>query len=449
MSAVHWQPGTAAGAVLSLLMIGSVLAMPVRADVIDLTVTSFADAGVGSLRWALQEATQHPEQMVRIDFGDRSGLFSQPRLIELEAPLPAIIGQVEIDGFIRGLLWRAYGATISGADRHRLFEVRPGASLRLSGVTLSHGRAGSGAAVLNAGDLVIEGVSLFHHQADGQGGAVDNQGRLYLVNSTLAWNRASRGGAVASTGQLDVVNTTLHHNQAEYGAALWSNGELHLINSIMAGDAADQCFNLGDLSSQSGHNLIQGHHQGCGTAVLSEDPRLEALGYFNGPTPVFPIGRGSPVVNLGLNKAAVNAAGQLLEWDQRGNGDPRFAGGFTDLGAFERQGQLPERLVVDMLGDNGLRACQPGQGQPGCPLRAALELAAAARHPVPIHFDSGLFSEPRELVLEQIPAGTKLPILIDGSGAAAVRIVVPSAVPWQLVNGVELTIDPTSQGLVP
>ena len=32
--------------------------------------------------------------------------------------------------------------------------------------------------------------------------------------------------------------------------------------------------------------------------------------------------------------------GRPLVWDQRGNGDPRFVGGITDIGAFERVGLI-------------------------------------------------------------------------------------------------------------
>ncbi len=426
---------------LLLLLAASMLVVPVRAEMLLLTVSSNADSGPGTLRLALEQAAQQPEKAVRIDFGDRDGLFSQPQTIELNEPLPSIVGDVHIDGYIRGLLWKAYGATISGRDRHRLFEVSPGGSLRLSGVTLRHGRAETGAAVMNAGRLFLEGVSLFENHALGQGGAVANLGEVYLVNSTLAWNQASQGGAVASFGELHVVNVTLYQNRALKGAALWGSGYLHLVNSILAGDSGHECHNVGRLSDNSSHNLIQGWQQGCGVPLLTEDPVLDPAGYFNGPTKVFPIGHGSPVVNLGLNTAARNAEGDSLIWDQRGNGDPRFASGFTDLGAFERQGRLPERFVVDMLDDSGLRACHPGHSRPSCPLRAALELAAAARQATPVHFDPDVFKQPRELVLKLIPPGADAPLLIDGKGVAPVRIVVPAEVPWQLANGVEIKVD--------
>ncbi len=50
---------------------------------------------------------------------------------------------------------------------------------------------------------------------------------------------------------------------------------------------------------------------------------------------------------MGDNGAAVDEHGEPLRWDQRGNGDPRFVAGITDVGAFERQAFA--LLVVDTI----------------------------------------------------------------------------------------------------
>ena len=115
-----------------------------------LVVTSPADSGPGSLRTALEQASKS-SQTSRIGFGSAEGPFSVPQVIELESPLPVIETEVEVDGFIPGLLWKAYGATVSGNDRFRVFEVAPGGALRLAGITVANGHADLGAGVLNRG----------------------------------------------------------------------------------------------------------------------------------------------------------------------------------------------------------------------------------------------------------------------------------------------------------
>lgn len=425
-------PGIACA--LTLLMGAAAHAAP-----LELVVTNADDSGAGSLRAALETARAAPGQPIRITFGDRQGPFSTPQTIALDAPLPPIEGDVTIDGFIDNLLWKSYGATISGRQRHPIFEVLPAATLHLTGITLRDGFGESGGAIVNHGRLTVEGVSLFDNRARDQGGAIVNFGQAEIVNSTFAGNRAGAGGALANPdGSMRVVNATVHANHAERGAAIWNAAELMLANSILSGDAPQQCFNAGALDPASTHNLIQGAHRDCGEPLLTGNPRLQQAGYYNGPTPTMPIDGASPALNMGDPSAAVNASGERLKWDQRGNGDPRFAGGYTDLGAFERQTQLPEAFVVDTLEDNGLRGCTR-TGTANCPLRAAIELAAAARDPTTVRFDEGLFGEPTTLELTEMPERSDIPVVIDGRGSAPITIIVPvPEVAWKAANGVEI-----------
>lgn len=425
--------------------------MAATAAPLELEVTTLGDSGEGSLRATLEIAAATPERAVRIHFGTRDGLFSSPQTIELESQLPTIVGEVTIDGFIRNLLWRAYGATISGAHSHRIFEVAESGNLRLTGITLRHGRAEAGGAILNHGRLEVEGVSLYDNFAAAGGGAIANHGELWIINSTLAWNRAKRGGSLAHlAGNARLINATLYLNAAESGAALWSRSKLHLANSILAGDPTlAHCINDGSLSEDTTHNLIQGPHRGCGEPILTADPGIEdRLGYYNGPTPTLPTSGASPVVNMGSNAAALNARGEPLRWDQRGNGDPRFASGFTDIGAFERQGHLPTEFLVDTVEDTGLRACSR-TAEAACPLRAALELAAAARHPTPIRFHPSIFDQPRTIVLARIPPLKAQPIVIDAEGSAGVTVIVPEPVEWSAVNGVQIEVRQTARRPAP
>lgn len=448
-----------AGAIpaLTTAVAAALLAGGLEAGTVERVVTTSADSGPGSLRAALVEAHTEPDHEFRISFGERDGLFATPRTIELTASLPPIRGQITIDGFIDNLLWKSYGATISGHGRNTIFEVLPGATLNLRGITLIEGFAENGGAIVNHGRLIVDGVSFFDNRAENQGGAIVNFGNASVINSTFSNNRAADGGALAGpAGKLEVIHATLHANQAERGAAIWSEGELHLANSILSGPATDQCFNAGQLSKLTTHNLIEGRSEGCGTPLLTAAPRLQTSGYFNGPTPTMPLSGASPALNLGLVAAAVDASGNPLKWDQRGNGDPRLAGGYPDLGAFEYQSQLPKVFVVDTIEDNGLRGCTL-VGPPDCSLRAALELSAAARNPTPIRFDPETFREPVRLVLtgfslETALPGAELPIVIDGEDVPAVIIEIPPGtgeVAWRAINGVRIEKIPDSAQVDP
>jgi hypothetical protein len=268
------------------------------------------------------------------------------------------------------------------------------------------------------------------------GGAIANQGgEAFVINSTAYGNSADKGGAVANLeGSLRLTNVTLHQNQAATGSAVFSLGPLVLNNSILTGEAT-QCVNRGALV-ESRHNIFSAS-EGCGEAIISADPHLGTLNYYNGPTRTIPISSLSPARNLGDNAAAIDHAGNPLKWDQRGGGDPRFTRGYVDIGAFERQSTLPTEHVVDTPEDTILRGCnQIGVGD--CPLRAAVELSLAGRSLVPVRFDPEIFSGPQEFRLERLPESADQPLIIDGEGTGGITITVPESVPWQGVNGARI-----------
>ena len=213
-----------------------------------------------------------------------------------------------------------------------------------------------------------------------------------------------------------------------------------MANSILTGKGI-QCVNSGDLR-QSVHNMFD-TADGCGQALVSGNPHLGNLGYYNGPTRSIPISSLSPARNLADNSASLDHEGNQLKWDQRGNGDPRFTRGFADIGAFEHQTNLPTEHVVDRFDDSILMGCT-SIGKQDCPFRAAVELSLSGRHLVPVRFDSDKFSEPQVFGLETIPKLADQPLIIDGEGTAGITVIVPEPVPWKGINGV--TIEVLEQG---
>jgi hypothetical protein len=424
---------------LALLVLGQVV--PARADNPrsprgKFTVTTTADSGAGSLRQAIADANAL-EGSHTIRFDSKTGHFAAPQTITLASELPELVGEITIDGYIEGRLWQPSGVTLSGADAHRVFSVAPGARVTVSSLTITAGRAPQGGGMANRGVLVVKGVTFVGNRAEGVGGGLANLGgRLTVINSTFADNRAGRaGGGLADTdGQDTVTNSTFSGNMAPQGGGLFSSGTLLVRNTILAnsGDGAD-CVATGALDPASTHNLIEAN-EGCGTPISTADPRLETLGGYNGPTPTLPLGGASPAINLGDNASAVDEHGKPLVWDQRGNGDPRFVAGITDIGAFEVQA-FPV-LRVNTVDDTELRACT-GVGAADCSLRGAITLANATQKADIITFDPRVFAEPRTIILARplpelttdmtIDAGKTAGVTVRGSGGFKVFNVAPDA----------------------
>jgi predicted outer membrane repeat protein len=387
----------------------------------DLVVTNVSDSGEGSLRRAILDANARSGPDV-ISFDSDHGTFAVPRTIRLTGPLPVLTEDVTINGYIEDRLWQATGVTVSGGGAWRVFEVAEGVKATIESITVAEASAPHGGGVLNRGELVIKGMTFLNNAAEHEGGGLANRGgKLTVINSTFYGNRAGwfGGGLASAGGTARVTNSTFSDNTAPRGGGLYSNDALVLANTILVNsqDGVD-CVATAGVDAASTNNLIE-TNEGCGHPVSTADPRLGRPEYYNGPTQTMPLGGGSPAINLGDNASAVDEAGRPLVWDQRGNGDPRFVGGITDLGAFERQA-FPE-LVVDTYEDSELRACTRG-GQADCSLRGAIALANAMDEPEVITFDPEIFSVPRTIVPEQpLPKiTTELPV--DARGGAEVTL---------------------------
>lgn len=384
-----------------------------------LVVSSTADSGPGSLREAIIRANTTPG-MDRIQFDSDADLFRQPQQITLASPLPEITDDLLIEGFINDMLWQASGVTLSGNNQYRVFQVAEAVSADIRHLTIADGHADNGAGILNRGKTILEGVSLLNHSVTQSGGAIHNRGRLWLINSTIANNTAGQagGGLYNHSGQATVTNATFAWNRADQGAAVYNQGEIQMANSILTGslNAAD-CASESAFDTPAQRNIIS-RHEGCGSPFSNQNVELGQLGYYNGPTQTIPISGRSLAVNHGNNRAAQGARGDQLVWDQRGNGDPRFTAGITDIGAFEIQARIV--LEVDTLDSSDKRWCTKVEDD--CSLSGALQIAAASPRLSTIRFQPELFAKPVTLKLNDGFPDIDHPVIIDASGVARITI---------------------------
>ena len=405
---------------------------------VQLVVATTADSGAGSLRQVLREA-RRASGPVRVTFD--ADVFADPQTIRLRSPLPALTGEIIIDGFIIDQLWKPTGVTISGSGRHRVLEVEPGGQVELQNLMIASGRATSGGGVLNRGRLLVYGATFFDNVAKSKGGAVANRGgTLSLINSTFSSNRADgAGGGLANlAGTVTVTNCSFSDNGSRKGGAIYSRGDLLVRNTILANSEGGHDCVASSLLPGSRNNLIESN-VGCGKPILTRDPRLEAFDYFNGPTKTLALRGDSPAINLGDNDSALDTDGSPLKWDQRGNGDPRFVAGYTDIGAFEYQRHA--YLTVDTLDEGVLRACTRS-GEADCPLRSAIELANASDYSNTITFDPALFVEPTTLVVSApLPRITRDLVLEAGEAAEITIEWREASHTLEVAEGVDLQLD--------
>ena len=390
------------------------------AERVDLVVTTLADSGTGSLREAIINANAR-EGFDRIVFDGDSGPFGPPVTIRLESALPTIQDELEIDGYIEGHLWRKAGATIDGQGKHRIFKVSRDASFQLRNLTIANGKAFKGGAIHNRGRLVSTGVLYLDNSAWFAGGAIANGGGdVIVINNTFTGNQSRfRGGAIANgKGSLSVTNSTFAENHARKGGGISNAGALKLNNTIVAnGKTGSDCYSISDFESFGTHNIIE-VNDGCPGVLWEADPGLGRMDYFNGMTMTYSLAGLSLAINSGDNASALDEFGAPLVWDQRGNGDPRFVAGITDIGAFEVQA-FP-RLVVDTLEDGGPQGCSGMRGD--CPLRAAIRLAGLDGKDLPVTFDPAVFTDGAELMLIRPLEAPEEPVVVDAESLSHISI---------------------------
>lgn len=233
----------------------------------ELTVTSSADAGPGSLREAI-------------------GLIAEGGTIDVD---PALAGQTI--GLTSGQLVLPRGLTIdgsdapglaiSGSDTSRVFEVAAGADVTVTDLTVRDGLAGPrGGGVLNNGTLTLERVIVADNVENspgpanfefGGGGIYNAAGTtLNLIDSVVRDNTATNhpGGGVygfftstinvsgstitgnlsgdvaggfRTLGNAEIVNTTISGNTstAWHGGGIFhTDGQLTVTNSTVTGNTA-------------------------------------------------------------------------------------------------------------------------------------------------------------------------------------------------------------------
>jgi predicted outer membrane repeat protein len=183
-----------------------------------LTVTNTHDSGAGSLR--AQIAAAHNGDTI---------VFSTtmtPGTITLASGELALTRNLTIQGPGAAQL------TVNANDASRVFEVAQGATVTLSGLTITRGwgaaNGGYGGGILNNGTLSVVNSTVTNNGAIYGAGICNLGGTLTVSNSTLSANYATglSGGGIynAGGGLVTVSNSTFSNNQARDGGGIYNTG---------------------------------------------------------------------------------------------------------------------------------------------------------------------------------------------------------------------------------
>ncbi|MEL6110486.1 MAG: right-handed parallel beta-helix repeat-containing protein, partial [Planctomycetota bacterium] len=236
------------------------------------------------------------------------------------------------------------------------------ATIVASSVTGNTTRFSTGGGIhFQGGAATITDSTISGNAAPLGGGIGVSSASLTLTNSTVSENTArssilNGGGGIFhafSSLPLVVQNSTIVRNTSNVtdgGGIVVADGSVQVENSIVAentaaGSASDFQRNATGGTLTINHSLI-GNADGLGTIdgnvgnltgteAAPLDPLLADLADNGGPTLTHALLPDSPAINAGDNALAVDADGNPLQFDQRGEGFSRVSVGVVDMGAFE------------------------------------------------------------------------------------------------------------------
>lgn len=200
---------------------------------------------------------------------------------------------------------------IDGNGADRVFDIRPGATVTISGITVRNGNPGSGAngggiiitggtprakltlmnsfilnntAVIGGGiqnasngaTAIIQATQISSNIAATSGGGIANSGDLTLINSTMTQNQARTGGGIEHSGfSMHLTNDTISNNTAsDNGGGLYNRGDTIILNSTFNGNTASGPETGGnifhDMASMAIKNSIIANSDADGNCFVNE-----------------------------------------------------------------------------------------------------------------------------------------------------------------------------------
>lgn len=246
---------------------------------------------------------------------------------------------------------------LDGDEDHRVLEVAEGVTAELRGITVSGGECAGepfdciGSAIANLGTLTLADSTL----SNNRGVALLNDATMTMVNSTMSnpegapdgvHNGSDFGTQVPEV--LTIENSTIDDMIQNFGVVTLMHstvdrvdtqfeGSVTIANSIVA-----SCVDM-EQPRSGGYN-IESPGDTCGfdqptdqVNVSADDLRLGSLQDNGGLTMTRALGDDSVATNVIPEEDCLDAEGQRLTTDQRGEPRPEGSGGACDVGAFEVQ----------------------------------------------------------------------------------------------------------------
>jgi subtilisin family serine protease/PKD repeat protein len=340
----------------------------------NITVTSIADSGAGTLRAALASAADG-------DTIDASGVTGTILLTSGEL---LVTNSVTILGPGRANL------AVNGNHASRVFHIGSAATVTIANLTITNGfasgvfPANEGGGIYNTGPgtLTVSNCTLSGNSAGDTGGGIFNDHSTLTVNTTtLSSNSASFGGAIYNWGNdgsatLTVSNCTLIGNLAsnDSGGGIYNdgqssgNGTVQIVNSTLSGNSAG--YGAGIYND--------GHSSGSATLTVTSSTLR------NNPAS----GWGGGILNNGTSSG--NGTVQIVNSTLSGNSAANsFGGGIFNNG---NSGNATLTVSASILSSNSASVSGAGIFNNGNSGNATLTVSTSTLSSNSANFGAGIYN---------------------------------------------------------
>jgi hypothetical protein len=179
---------------------------------------------------------------------------------------------------------------------------------------------------------------------------------MIIVNSTVSGNRGggypdSCGSGITSTGRLFLINSTISDSFGDALAIIkWEasrpDPHVEIAHTLIDGECTNTCLGIASNATWVFHGYnIESPDDTCGfdpdgtdqVNVTAEQLNLGPLQDNGGPTETHAVGAGSVAIDRIPAEDCVDADGEPLTTDQRGEPRPETGGTSCDVGSVEVQ----------------------------------------------------------------------------------------------------------------
>lgn len=294
---------------------GLALATPPRAEAALITVTTTADELRSDGDCALREAVRAANLNQRVDRCP-AGRRDAVDVIRLPAATftlaiagagedNATRGDLDLRGKIQ-LVGAGAGATVlDGAGLDRLIDVRGGAVVTISGVTIRNAGHESGA-VRNLGTLNLERSVVRENRGEKRGAGIWNDNVMRISASAVSANVGDDAGGIFNNGYMAITGSTISDNRGyPRGGGIFNSARGNLV-------IGEQSVVRNNQSVGDGEGLGGGIFNDGGRLTLSDSTVSENLADYGGGIYSGANGRVS-LNNAYVNRNMVTGVGTALE----------------------------------------------------------------------------------------------------------------------------------------